>query len=98
MNVVNYPKLGEINEEYNEEYIVDLYKAIGWGSGDDVDPKRIAMNKEQWLEVCKEFNKLEGFGAIPGYVWMNYGPTVSEDVPYGKLKIYKGAFTLRQSS
>ena len=97
MNMVNYPKLGEITEEYNEDYIVDLYKSIGWGGGNTIDPRRIEMNKEQWLEVCKDFNKLEGFGAIPGYVWMNFGPAVSKDVPYGKLNIRQGAFMMPQS-
>ena len=89
---INFPKLDEITEENVSEYIIELYQAIGWNRDMDLHPKHIFINKEQWLEICDAFTNTGVSGA--GYTWMNYGPTVDDNIPYGKVRIESGAFTV----
>lgn len=87
---INFPRLDEITEENVNEYILELYQSIGWKKDMDLHPKKIFINKEQWLEICDAFNNTGVSGG--GYLWMNYGPTVDDNIPYGKIRIEAGAF------
>lgn len=86
--LIDYPELMEITEESLEDYILGLYKKLGWSESQNIDPKKILMCEKQWLEICSEFNATEVSGA--GFAWMNYGPSCDKDIPYGKIKLEKG--------
>lgn len=91
MKQENYPDLGSVADMGAQEYLVALYKGLGWDGQSALDPRKIAINQQRWLDVCNEYNQLPGPG-IGGYFWMNYGPSESADLPYNSVKIEPGAF------
>lgn len=91
MRQADYPELAPVADMGPEAYIAALYKGLGWDGTSELDPTKIIISQQRWLEVCDEFNKLPGPG-IGGYVWMNYGPTSDADVPYNSVRIEPGAF------
>ncbi|PGQ88326.1 hypothetical protein COA18_05195 [Priestia megaterium] len=92
---VNFPKMDDITVENYVEYLPTFYRAIGWDGQCDLNPKRISINRDRWIEICGAFNSTEESGA--GFAWMNWGPTADEDTPYDKVIIHKEAFTQPQN-
>lgn len=90
---MDYPKLDAVAETDPEEYIISLYQAIGWDRESELDPKMIHLNPEHWQDICTEFNQA-GSERTSGLLWMNYGPSTRENVPYGKVEVEDGAFNL----
>lgn len=87
---IDFPKMKEITKENVADYMTDLYRTIGWDGKCEVNPTQICINKSRWGEICKAYSETEVSGA--GLVWMNWGPTADEEVPYGKIIINSGAF------
>ena len=91
MRQEGYPELAPVAEMGPQEYITALYRGIGWDGASDLDPRKVTISQQRWLDVCKQFNELPGPG-IGGYLWMSYGPAASDDVPYNSVQIEPGAF------
>lgn len=87
MSTVDFPDIAPVAKLGPEEFISEFYQQLGWRPKTELAPTSVLISKDQWLEICDEFNKLSGYGSVPGYLWMNIGPSASEDVPYGKIKI-----------
>lgn len=90
----DYPDIGPVMEMGPEGYLAALYERLGWEPGTELDPMKITINETQWLEICQSFNEYPTNG-IPGYLWMNMGPSADPDVPYGVVQIEEGAFKER---
>ena len=70
-----------------EETLINLYVQLGWNRKDELDPKLYSLNPQQWKDICGTFNEMEGTAA--GSLFVCYGPSADESVPYGKIKIVK---------
>lgn len=92
MSQVDFPDLKPVAELGPEDFISVFYQQLSWEPGTELQPTSAQMNKQQWLDVCGAFNELHGFGAVPGFIWMNIGPSASEGAPYGKIEIDLGSF------
>ena len=97
MSQVDFPHLPSVLDVGPEEHIAAFYEALGWVRGTELAPTSITINEQRWLDICGEYNKLDGFGAIPGFIWMNIGPSASKDVPYHKIEIDPDAFNRDES-
>lgn len=97
MGTVDFPDLKSVAELGPEGYIAEFYQQLGWRPGTELAPTSVTINEQRWLDVCGEFNKLEGFGAVPGFIWMNIGPSASKDVPYLKIEIDSNTFNRDES-
>ena len=87
MSTVDFPDLKTVTELGPEGYITEFYQQLGWKPGTELQPTSVVINDERWKDVCEGFNKLEGFGAVPSFIWMNIGPSASKDVPYDKIEV-----------
>ena len=88
---VDYPKLDLTQDTNAADYIVALYRELGWDQKSELDPKRIVMNPEQWKDIAGALNQTAE-GRTAGFLWVNSGPSADEKVPYGKIEIEDGAF------
>lgn len=91
MKQTDYPELPPVADLGPENYIVALYKGLGWDGESLLDPTKVTINQQRWLDVCREFNELPIPG-VTGYIWMNSGPSADADVPYRAVRIETGAF------
>lgn len=87
MSTVDFPDLKSVAELGPEDYISEFFQNLGWVPGTELRPTSVVVNEQRWLEVCDAFNKLEGFGAVPGFLWVNIGPSADKDVPYNKVEV-----------
>ena len=87
MSTVDFPDLKSVAELGPEGYITEFFQNLGWVPGTELRPTSVVINEQRWLEVCDAFNKLEGFGAVPGFLWVNIGPSADKDVPYNKIEV-----------
>lgn len=94
MKQIDYPKLAPVAEMGPEEYLTAFFRDLGWDGNSQLDPTKVTISQQRWLDVCKEYNELPGPG-IGGFFWMNYGPSASEEVPYHAVRIEHGAFKER---
>jgi hypothetical protein len=81
-------------EEFAEgiESLLAFYEKLGWDpKKQEIDPTKIIMNHEDALECMGQFMNSgeEHEKAQYGLVWMNQGPSESEDIPKGKVKLLK---------
>ena len=97
MNHVDFPQLPSVLDVGPEEHIAAFYEALGWERGTELEPTSITINEQRWLDICGEYNKLESYGAVPGLLWMNIGPSASKDVPYLKVEIDSDSFNRDES-
>lgn len=91
MSEVDYPDLKSVEELGPDGYLAALYGSLGWTQATDLEPTKITINEQRWLDVCAEYNKIPG-SSIGGMFWMNVGPSASKDVPYDRIVIEPGAF------
>ena len=91
MALVDYPKLSLTQESNAADYIVALYRELGWDQKSELDPKKIVMNPEHWKDVVGELGRTAE-GRSASFLWLNSGPGADEKVPYGKITIEDGAF------
>ena len=90
--LMDFPKL-KITKDTVPTFIYDLYIALGWNGDDTLDPSEIKISNEQWHEVCSAMIQLrDELDYNPSYQWLNCGPAVSPDVPYGKVQVGTKAF------
>lgn len=94
---VDFPKVDPVAESGPENYILSLYRSLGWNGESKLDPKKILLNPEHWQDICNEFNRSSD-GVTAGLAWMNYGPSSNANIPYGKVEIEEGAFELNSPS
>ena len=93
MGKVDFPDLKSVEELGPDGYLVALYENLGWMRGMELEPTRITINQQRWLEVADQYNKLPGGeGGAGGLFFMNYGPSASETVPYGRIAVEPDAF------
>ncbi|MGN0261935.1 MAG: hypothetical protein ACI4B9_03700, partial [Eggerthellaceae bacterium] len=97
MKQTDYPELPPVADLGPENYIVALYKGLGWDGESLLDPTKVTINQQRWLDVCREFNELPIPG-VTGYIWMNSGPSADADVPYRAVRIETGAFNRNEPS
>ena len=91
MRQTGYPELAPVADMGPEGYIAALYKGLGWDGESTLDPTKITINQQRWLDVCKEFVELSSSPA-QGFIWVNSGPSADADVPYNAVRIEPGAF------
>lgn len=91
MKQTDYPELPPVADLGPEEYIVAFYKGLGWDGESVLEPTKVTISQQRWLDVCKEFNELPVPG-VSGFIWMNSGPSADADVPYHAVRIEPGAF------
>lgn len=91
MKRVDFPDLPPVADLGAGAYISEFYKGLNWDGVSELDPAKITISQQRWLDVCKEFNELPGPG-IGGFLWMNSGPSADADVPYRTVCIEDGAF------
>lgn len=96
MRTMEFPDVNLTTDGGAADYIASLYRQLGWDGGDELDPTKILINRDQWREVCTRLNASEK-GLTAGYTWVNYGPSVSDRVRYGEVLIEDGAFEQRAS-
>ena len=87
--VVDFPQIQPVSEVGVVDYITSLYEKLGWNRKSGVNPSKVVLNRQHWSEICQE---CVAISQLCGFVWMDSGPSSSEDVPYGKAVIRKGAF------
>ena len=90
IRIVDYPQLQPVAELGPREYLISLFQKLGWDGETYVDPRKILLNGQHWRDVCQEYVSLPGLSL--SFIWMSQGPSVSDDLPYGKVEIQEGAF------
>jgi len=88
MKIVKMPEI-----EFNgAESLTVFYKKLGWTGEKKVDPTKVIVNRQQNEEMIKKFMnsfpKEDKIGA--GFIWMNMGPSSSNDVEYGTVRLEDG--------
>lgn len=99
MNVIVVPKLDNILSEEIGGTMVNLYKYIKdelkIKGRVDVDPRHIIMNEEDLKELIFDIqsNFFKDDHLKIGLMWMNQGPSGSNNIPRGKIYLYEGCMT-----
>jgi hypothetical protein len=86
MKSIKFPE--NIEGNTGSERLIAFFKAVGWDGEQRVEPTKIKVCERRWQEMCEWFNLPEE--ALMVYV--NYGPSSDDCVPYNEVHVYDGAF------
>jgi len=88
-----YTKLPDIRGKHPVNKLMNFYADLGWDGQQNLDPKKVVINEADWLKVVK---KMETAGGTQderisaGLMFTNKGPSGSNKVKRGKVKLIKG--------
>lgn len=98
--------LPEFNEDFVEETfgkrLMNFYEELGWDGESNINPDLVIMNNDDWKKRVEKEREIyenqvaeseedlkEGDKAIK-YLWLNKGPAGLDEIPKGKVRLYKG--------
>lgn len=79
-------------KEQGVNSLLEFYKKLGWDPDSHLlDPKRVMINSKDADECLSNLMKSgdESERIAFGFLWLDKGPSHSEDIPSGKVKLKK---------
>lgn len=86
MKVVPFPKF-EMTEECGSS-LLNFYRELGWDNTRELNPRKIQISKNKWLQMSKAFVELEG--SLGNAFFGNYGPSVDDRLTDSKVRLLNG--------
>lgn len=88
-----YVKLPDIRGKHPVNKLMNFYADLGWDGKQNLDPKKVVINESDWLKAVKKMESArmtqdERIGA--GLMFTNKGPSGSNKVERGRVKLMKG--------
>ena len=82
-------ELQEILKDTPEDILLNFYKQLGWNGEDLLNPMKVLLNKADWENLCDRIMQSADIDKriTAGFLWMNNGPSASENVPVGKVHL-----------
>jgi len=88
-----YKKLPDIRGKHPVNKLMNFYADLGWDGQQNLEPQKVVVNESDWLKLVKKMESArmtedERIGA--GLMFTNKGPSGSNKVKRGKVKLIKG--------
>ena len=93
MRSVQTPVITLDESELAGDALPKFYRALGWNGEDMLDPKKIRTTKAVYERIHAIMLEKIPPGTDPagvGMLMVNYGPSVDDNIPEGKVHLYKG--------
>ena len=74
------------------EALLNFYNDLGWDRKETLNPMRVVMNEDDWLELLEKLIKIESGGdrlsarLSAGFLLINRGPSGNSNIPRGKIE------------
>ena len=81
----NIPKLRGNNAL---EALLNFYNDLGWNRNESLNPMRVVMNEDDWLEMLEQLVKIEPLEdrLNVGFLMINKGPSGNRNIAKGKVE------------
>lgn len=88
---INFPEF-EIGENAVES-LLNFYSALGWDREQNLNPRKVVINNKQALELIDKISSEKDDKSKVNLMYLDYGPSPDQDIPYGKIKLRNGWMT-----
>ena len=70
------------------EALLNFYKDLGWNRKETLNPMRVVMNGDDWMEMLEELVKMEPWRdrLNVGFLMINRGPSGNTNIARGKVE------------
>jgi len=88
-----YEDLPNVKGKTTLDKIANFYMDLGWDGQQNLDPKKVIVNESDWLKLIKKIEPVAGTQdqkISAGLTFTNYGPSGSNKIKRGKVKLVKG--------
>lgn len=74
------------------EALMNFYNDLGWNRKETLNPMRVVMNEDDWLEMLEQLVKIEpGRDRLSarlnvGFLLIRSGPSGNKNIPSGKIE------------
>lgn len=74
------------------EALLNFYKDLGWNRKETLNPMRVVMNEDDWLEMLEQLVKMEpGRDRLSarlnvGFLLISQGPSGNNNIPRGTIE------------
>ena len=90
-----YRKLPDLRGKYPGERLMNFYADLGWDGKQNLKPSNIVVNEDDWLKLIEEItpkdaSMTEDDRMAAKWMFTNKGPSGSNKVKRGKVKLVKG--------
>jgi len=79
------------------DLLLNFYRALSWDGEMNLDPTKVRITKEVYYSLCDQIKLLCTEQDISdgqvGFYMVSCGPGVDDDIPPGKVRLYKGWVT-----
>ena len=85
--------LPDIRGSTTLDKIANFYKDLGWDGNSKVEPGKVVVNEDDWLKLIGKIKTRysdEDKRLRAAFTFTNYGPSGSNKVKRGKVKLKKG--------
>lgn len=72
------------------ESLLNFYVALGWDREQNLNPRKVVINNKQALELIDKISSEQEDKSKVNLMYLNYGPSPDQDIPYGKIKLRNG--------
>ena len=70
------------------EALLNFYEDLGWNRKETLNPMRVVMNVDDWLEMLEQLVKIEPVEdrLSVGFLMLNKGPSGNTNIARGKVE------------
>lgn len=70
------------------EALLNFYEDLGWNRKEPLNPMRVVMNVDDWLEMLEQLVKIEPVEdrLSVGFLMLNKGPSGNTNIARGKVE------------